>query len=498
MRTDIRFQSIATQLRAYADGLETPGGLCRRYRQAIVEIDESGPGLRSILALDPDHAVQAAAVESTRFGTRSSLAGIPILIKDNILCAGALPTTAGSLALRHWVPGVDAPVVQRLKAAGALVLGKANLSEWANFRSPRSTSGWSSVGGQTRNPHVLDRNPSGSSTGSAVAVSAGLCTAAVGTETDGSITSPASMNGIVGVKPTVGLVSRTGIVPISHRQDTAGPLARSVHDAALLLSAMAGPDPADQATGGIPDGHAFDFDRSLGLTNLEGMRIGMLAMPTWALPQLEPLYRRAENLLRDLRADMATGLDVDSPGWARQEIRALNTEFKTDLNAFLGSQAVPPPVGSLSEIIAFNREHAAEVMPIFGQEQLLAAEESDAADPRYAAAVEELARLAGDGYLLHLLDTHRLDLLIAPTSNPPAVIDQLLGTAGRGSFSSAAAVTGYPHVTVPMGTVSHLPVGLSFVGRPFSERILLQAADCFERALDLDPRPAFIPSLGIV
>ncbi len=488
------FRSIVQLRQDLATGQDTTVWIGERYAARISDLNGKGPELRATLVLDPDWRPAARTHDLRRTDAPLPLGGIPILIKDNIVTCGALPTTAGSLALEGWIPGVDAPVVRGLRDAGALILGKTNLSEWANFRSTRSSSGWSSVGGQTRNPHVLNRDPSGSSSGSAVAVSAGLCAGAVGTETDGSICAPASQNGIVGVKPTVGLVSRTGIIPISHRQDTAGPMTRSVRDAALMLSAMAGPDPDDPATQGIPSGFSFQFERHLGVANLAGTRIGALQLD-WLLPQIDPLYTAARAVLQDLGALLTTDLKLNGVNWGAQEVLALQTEFKMGLNAFLASQTVPPPIRNLTELIAFNQRHAAAVMPFFGQELLLQSQDTDPAYPQYRQAVVDLARLSRDECLLKVLDEHRLDLVIAPTANPAALVDHLLGSRGSSSFSSPAAVAGFPHVTVPMGTICYLPVGLSFVGRPYSEHLLLQVADCFERALDLSLEPRYLPAL---
>jgi len=487
--------SISNILQVLKEGDATVSEVLARHETAIDQLDRNGPVLNSVLALAPERQEQARDLELKGPGSDRPLFGAPILIKDNLITAGSLPTTGGSLALAEWRPNEDAPAVAGLRKAGALVFGKTNLSEWANFRSTRSTSGWSSIGGQTRNPYVLDRNPSGSSSGSAVAVSAGLCVGAVGTETDGSITSPASTNGIVGVKPTVGLVSRRGIIPISHRQDTAGPMTRSVRDAALMLSAMAGPDPDDPATERIPEDFDPRLDQHLGAVDLTGMRIGAMATPNWLAPQAEPVYAAALELLRQLGARLVEGLEADVADWGAQEQLALKTEFRMDLELFLAQQKVEPPFRTLDALIEFNRRHADDVMPLFGQELFLDAARTDPADPAYAQAVEDLAHLCRDGYLLHLLDGHNLDAVVAPTCNPATVVDHLHGTRMLGSFFSPAAVAGFPHVTVPMGLVRHLPIGLSFVGRPFSEPILLQAADCFERNLNLSIEPQFIASV---
>ena len=482
-------------LQALTTGAVTVSDVLARHESAIGQLDRNGPVLNSVRALAPERREQARALEQQGPSPERPLFGAPILIKDNLVMAGALPTTGGSLALAEWRPNEDAPAVAGLRAAGSLVFGKTNLSEWANFRSSRSTSGWSSIGGQTRNPHVLNRNPSGSSSGSAAAVSAGLCVGAVGTETDGSITSPASTNGIVGVKPTVGLVSRRGIIPISHRQDTAGPMTRSVGDAALMLSAMAGADPADPATERIPADFDPRFERHLNATDLANLKIGAMATPTWLVPSAAPVYAEALDLLRQTGAQMVEGLTAEVENWGAQEQLALKTEFRMGLELFLAQQQVEPPFRTLDELIEFNRRHADDVMPLFGQELFLDAAKTDPSDPAYAQAVEDLARLCRDRYLLHLLDGQGLDVLVAPTCNPATVVDHLHGTRMTGSFFSPAAVAGFPHVSVPMGFVQHLPIGLSFVGRPFSEPLLLRVADCFERNLDLSIEPQFIDTL---
>ena len=495
--TSRRNKTIAKLKQDLADGTESVLDLCSYYSDRISADEIDGGELNAVLALNPQLHKEAAEVDAEGINPVLPLAGVPLLIKDNILTDGAVPTTCGSLALQNWMPGADASLIKGLREAGALILGKANLTEWAHFRSFLSPSGWSSVGGQTRNPHVLNRDPSGSSSGSAVAVSASLCIAAVGTETGGSITIPASRNGIVGVKPTVGLVSRTGIIPISHRQDTAGTMTRTVRDAALLLTAMAGPDPNDPATEAIPDDFDFKLVGNVGASNLEGLRIGLLEFPDWMLAEAEPLYTVAQDLIRDLRATLSSGLKMADPSWGQQEKLALQTEFKVGLNEFFRSQASPPPVQTLADLIEFNRLHADTAMPIFGQEIFLQSQERDPLDPKYEEAVADVARLTQDEGLLQLLDGNHLDMIVAPTASPAAVVDHLLGSRMSGNFASTAAAAGYPHITVPMGTARHLPVGLSFVERPFSEPLLLQAADCFERTLGVSLEPQYIPSLEL-
>lgn len=469
--------------------------LARLYLARIELLDRQGPMLRSVIAVNPVAVAEATALDAERAagGPRSLLHGIPVLLKDNIDSIDALPTTAGSLALANHFAGRDATVAARLRAAGAVILGKANLSEWANFRSTRSTSGWSSVGGQVRNPYALDRSPSGSSSGSAVAVAAGLCAAAIGTETDGSIVSPAAANGLVGLKPTVGLVSRTGIVPIAHSQDTAGPLTRSVRDAAILLNVLAGPDPADPATADAA-GHApRDYTRHLDRTDLDGVRLGVVRGLSRTHERVEPVFEASLEVLRTLGAELVDPVTLPTAAQIEDfEYQVLLYEFKADLNAYLATAGPEVPVHSLAELIAFNEAHRAQVMPLFGQDILqLAASKGPLSEPEYLSALETAKRLAQQEGIDTALQTHRVHALVAPTGGPVWLVDPVNGNAPGGGCSTLPAVAGYPHITVPMGFVRGLPVGLSFFGSAWQEPLLLRVAHAFEQLAQMWQPPQF-------
>jgi amidase len=463
---------------------------------AIARIDQLNPQLNAVIAIDPDALAQARALDRMRMA-RGPLFGLPILIKDNIETKGQLPTTAGSLALRDNVTGRDAPLVARLRAAGAVILGKTNLSEWANIRSSSSISGWSAVGGQTRNPHALDRNACGSSSGSGAAVAAGMVAAAIGTETDGSITCPASINGIVGMKPTVGLVSRTHVVPISHSQDTAGPMTKDVRTAARVLAAMAGSDPADPATREA-DAHAADYAAALDAGALKGARLGVLRFATGWSGQVDALFEQA---LGVLKAQGATLVDIkefeDRPRIGREEFTVLLTELKADLNAYL---ATTPPVvktRTLADLIAFNQAHRDAEMALFGQETFEKAEATKGLDdPDYKAARALSFQMAGPGGIDRMLAANGLVALVFPTDPPAWKIDAVNGDQiSGGGAGGLAAVAGYPHLTVPMGAVKRLPVGLSFVGPAWSEARLLALGYAYEQAAKITTTPGLLPSI---
>jgi amidase len=469
--------------------------LVRRYLKRIDELDGSGPTLRSVLEVNPDALAIAAELDRERKskGPRGALHGIPILLKDNIDTADRMTTTAGSLALEGWIPPEDAFVARRLREAGAVLLGKTNLSEWANFRSNRSSSGWSGRGGQTRHPYALDRNPSGSSSGSAVAVAADLCAAAVGTETDGSIVSPSNACGIVGIKPTLGLVSRSGIIPIAHSQDTAGPMARSVADAAALLAAMAGADPRDPATSGS-EGHGLgDYTRFLGPGGLRGARLGVARQFFGANRHVDAVMEQA---LRDLKAQGAELIDLKEVphggGVGGSEYEVLLYEFKADLNSYL-ARLPPGRPRTLKELIAFNEREAKREMPYFGQEVFHQAEaKGPLTEQAYLDALERNHRLSRTEGLDAVLKEHRLDALVAGTGGPAGVTDLIYGESGGiGSLTSIAAVSGYPHVTVPAGYVFGLPVGLSFVGPAWSDGKLIGYAYGYEQATRRRKPPRF-------
>ena len=446
-------------------------------RAAVARVVRLNPALHAVIALDPTARVQARALD--RATRRGPLFGVPVLIKDNIE-AGPLPTTAGSLALAANRSGRDAPLVTRLRASGAVILGKTNLSEWANIRSPRSISGWSAVGGQARNPHDLTRSPCGSSAGSAAAVASGMVAAAIGTETDGSITCPAAMTGVVGLKPTLGLVSRSGIVPISRFQDTAGPIAAYVTMAARLLGAIAGCDPADPATASA-DAHAADYLAALRPDALRGVRIGVMRFAEGHSPGADTVFEGALELLRRQGAilvDIATP-GIDSGALNRAESAALHSELKADLDAYLSATPPGVTVRSLADVIAFNEAHRTE-LTLFGQETFVAAQATTAPD---AAARTTAVRIARDG-LARLLDGNDVVALVQPTEAPAFPIDPVNGDAftGMGPGGTMAAVAGTPHLTVPMGAVRGLPVGLSFLGPAWRDARLLGLGYAFEQA----------------
>jgi amidase len=476
--------ALAAQMAA---GRLSSQSLTRHYLDRIQALDRRGPCLRAVIETNPLALDIAAALDRERAmqGPRGPLHGMPILIKDNIETADRMMTTAGSLALQGWYAPEDAPLVARLRAAGAVILGKTNLSEWANFRSTHSSSGWSARGGQTRNPHALDRTPSGSSSGSAVAVAAQLCAAAIGSETDGSIVSPASINGIVGFKPTVGLVSARGIVPISHSQDTAGPLARSVRDVALLLGAISGPDPSD-------------YRQHLNSDGLKGARLG-IARKFFA--ENEPMNAYLDGCIALLSRAGATVVDpADLPmhgEWEAPELEVLLYEFKNDLNAYLSRLPADFPVRSLEALIDFNEKEAPRELEFFGQELLRRAQaKGDLSEEAYRKARETCLAATRANGIDAVIAEHRLDALVTLTSGPAWLIDEVNGDSDTGGCSSPAAIAGYPHITVPAGLHRGLPVGLSFFGPASSEPALVRLASGFEHAASRPPFPAFRPSVG--
>ena len=462
-------------------------------RDALRRIQQLNPKINAVIAVDPTAITQARVLDKGR--ARGPLFGMPILIKDNIESKGPLPTTAGSLALANNVTNRDAPLVARLRAAGAVIVGKTNLSEWANIRSNNSISGWSAVGGQVRNPHALDRNACGSSSGSGAAVAAGMVPAAIGTETDGSITCPAAMNGIVGFKPTVGLVSRTFVVPISHSQDTPGPMARSVREAAMVLSAIAGSDPADAQTREA-DAHRVDYAGQLSAQSLRGKRIGVMRFATGY--GTDAAFAEA---LRTLTAQGAILVDIkEFKGRGEigsNELPVLLTELKTDLNAYLAT--TPPAVTSrtLAQLIAFNNAHAERELGLFGQETFVDAEQTKGlADPAYVKARATSLRKAGTEGIDKLLHDNDVVALVGPTASPAWPIDAVLGDQSPGSGAGGlAAVAGYPHLTVPMGAVKGLPVGLSFIGARWSDAQILSLGYAYEQASHKIVTPRFVSSI---
>jgi amidase len=469
--------------------------IAEKYLARIAAIDRSGPTLRAVIETNPDAIAIADALDKERKekGARGPMHGIPVLIKDNIGTADGMMTTAGSLAMVGAKPPRDSFVAKKLRDAGAVILGKTNLSEWANIRSSHSTSGWSGRGGLTRNPYALDRNPCGSSSGSGVGVSANLCAVAVGTETDGSIVCPSSLSGVVGIKPTVGLASRSGIIPISHSQDTAGPICRTVRDAAILLSALAGVDLEDQATGAGQGKTAADYTKFLDPEGLRGMRIGVVRKCFGFHHGVDALTEKALVVLKDHGATVVDPADIETIGkTGDNELIVLLYELKADLNAYLVALGPNAPVHSLKEVIEFNeREHRRE-MPYFGQDLFIKAEaKGPLTTKEYLDALETNHRLMRAEGIDATMDKFKLDALVAPTAPPAWLTDLVDGDSVGGGSSEAAAIAGYPAITVPAGFFFGLPVGISFFGRAWSEPILIKIAYAFEQATKVREKPRF-------
>jgi len=476
----------------------TSRSITELYLKRINDIDKNGPKLNSVIELNPDALSIADAMDKERAAgkVRGPLHGIPVLIKDNISTGDKMHTTAGALAIADNIYKEDAFIIKKLREAGAVILGKTNLSEWANFRSTHSTSAWSSRGGQTKCPYILDRNPSGSSAGSGSAASANLCAIAIGTETDGSIVSPSSVNGLVGIKPTVGLWSRTGIIPISKTQDTAGPMTRTVKDAAILLGALAGQDPADSYTAASSGKITADYTKFLDVNGLQGKRIGIEKDGLKVSPQMDPLFEQAIELLKSKGAiivEVELYKQIKEAGKA--QFAVLLYEFKDGLNKYLSTAAAK--VKSLADVIAFNKQNEATAMPFFKQETLeLANAKGDLNEKEYLDAVKtttEITRNAIDT----LMKTNNLDAIAAPTNGFACCIDLVNGDYDNGfSFSSPAAMAGYPHITVPMGYFNELPIGLSFISTAYKEGDIIKLGYAYEQASKNRVAPAFKAVIG--
>ncbi|MBO0861922.1 MAG: amidase [Chloracidobacterium sp.] len=496
---ELEEKTIAELQESMKSGGLTARAIAEKYLSRIAAIDKQGPRLNSVIELNPAALSIAESLDAERKtkGARGPLHGIPVLIKDNIDTAGQMSTTAGSLALEGSIARRDAFVVQRLLESGAVILGKTNLSEWANFRSTRSSSGWSGRGGLTRNPYALDRNPCGSSSGSGVAVSANLCSVAIGTETDGSIVCPATTNGIVGIKPTLGLVSRSGIIPIAHSQDTAGPMARTVTDAAILLGVITGVDPRDSVTEESKGKSYIDYTRSLDREGLRGARIGVARKYFGFSDEVDRLMNDAIEVMKRSGATIIDPVDLaQSKELEDSELEVLLYEFKHDLNKYLSELGPKAPFHSLKEIIEFNEKNRDREMPYFNQELFLKAEaKGPLTTPEYLKALEKNRRLSRTKGIDAVIAKDRLDAIIAPTGGPSWTTDLVNGDHFTGSSSTPAAVAGYPAISVPAGFIHELPVGVSFFGPAYSEPMLIKLAYSYEQATRHRRAPRFLPTL---
>jgi amidase len=499
---DLEEATIADLQQRMQSGRDTARSLAEKYIARIEAVDRSGPGLHSVLELNPDALAIADRLDAERKGrgARGPLHGVPILIKDNIATADRMMTTAGSLALAGVAPPKDAFVVERLREAGVVILGKTNLSEWANFRSTHSTSAWSGRGGQTRNPYALDRNPSGSSSGSGAAIAANLSAAAVGTETDGSIVSPATNNALVGIKPTLGLVSRSGIVPIAHSQDTAGPMARTVADAVALLGAMTGPDRDDAATRVSATRGQRDYSRALDANGLKGARIGVVRNRLFGYHAgADQTAEAAIAVMKQQGATIVDPANIPTLGkFDDTEFEVLLFEFKADLNKYLAWLGPASPVHTLKDVIAFNDAHKDQELRYFGQEIMeMAEKKGPLTSPAYTAALAKNRRMARALGIDAVMTAHKLDALVAPTGGPAWLIDLVNGDSGTASApgpSTVTSVAGYPHITVPAGFYRGLPIGISFFGRAWSEPTLIKVAYAYEQATKHRKPPTFAPT----
>jgi amidase len=487
--------------KAIQDGKYSSRGLTEKYLARIQDIDKAGPRINSVIEVNPEALEIAEALDRERKdkGARGPLHGIPILIKDNIDTADRMNTTAGSLALLGSTPPKDAFVAAQLRKAGAVILGKTNLSEWANIRSSHSTSGWSGRGGLTRNPYALDRNPCGSSSGTGAAVSANLCAAGVGTETDGSVVCPSSANGLAGMKPTLGLISRSGIIPIAHSQDTSGPMARTVRDVAILLGAMAGPDPDDKITAASAGKLQPDYTKFLDPAGLKGARIGVVRKYFGFNDAVDELMSSLIDEMKRAGADITDPADIPTLGkFDDTELLVLMYELKADLAAYLARLGDTAPVKSLKDVIEFNEKNKTKEMPYFGQDIFLKAEaKGPLTTKEYVDALASNRKLTRAEGIDFIMDKFKLDALVAPTGGPAWLTDLINGDHSSGGSSSAAAVAGYPNINVTAGYLYGLPVGISFFGRAWSEPTLLKIAYAFEQLTKARQKPMFLPTIPL-
>jgi amidase len=492
--------TIAALQEGIKSGRFTARSLVEKYSARIEEIDKKGPAVNSIIEMNPDAVSIAVGLDEERKakGPRGPMHGIPVLIKDNIDTADKMMTTAGSLALLGSKPVQDSWVAQRLRSSGAVILGKTNLSEWANIRSSHSTSGWSGRGGLTRNPYALDRNPCGSSSGTGAGISANLCAVGIGTETDGSIVCPSSSNGLVGIKPTVGLISRSGIVPISHSQDGAGPMCRSVRDAAILLGALTGVDPQDAATAASAGKSHTDYAQFCDVNGLKGARIGVARKYFGFSDPVDALMEQALDTMKKQGATLVDPADIETLGkFDESELLVFMYELKADLNAYLARLGPNAPVRTLKDIIEFNERNRQKEMPYFGQDLFLKAEaKGPLTEKAYVDAIEKNHQLARVEGVDATMDKYHLDAIVAPTGGPAWLTDLVNGDHVAGGSSNAAAVAGYPNINVTAGFISGLPVGISFFGRAWSEPTLIRLAFAFEQTTKARQAPRFLSTIG--
>jgi amidase len=492
--------TIADLQEGMKSGRFTARSLVEKYSGRIEEIDKQGPAVNSIIEMNPDALSIADGLDEERKakGPRGPMHGIPVLIKDNIDTADRMMTTAGSLALLGSRPAQDSWVAQRLRNAGAVILGKTNLSEWANIRSSHSTSGWSGRGGLTRNPYALDRNPCGSSSGTGAGISANLCAVGIGTETDGSIVCPSSSNGLAGIKPTVGLVSRSGIIPISHSQDGAGPMCRSVRDAAILLGALTGVDAQDPATAASAGKSQTDYAQFCDANGLKGARIGVARKYFGFSDAVDALMEQALDGIKKQGATLVDPADIETLGkFDESELLVFMYELKADLNAYLARLGPSAPVRTLKDIIDFNERNRQKEMPYFGQDLFLKAEaKGPLTEKAYVDALDKNHQLARIEGIDATMDKYRLDAIVAPTGGPAWLTDLVNGDHVAGGSSNAAAVAGYPNINVTAGFISGLPVGISFFGRAWSEPTLIRLAFAFEQTTKARQGPRFLSTIG--